>query len=163
LDSSILIGAAIPGSNHAEATQKFCQLLASERAVVVFSVIARYEFAHIARALASPDDRRKLPETIVSAYDLGEWDGKTEVRRRWISAAQANLERLLNQFAYFVEVPIRNAMWPDTLEVIINHRFRSYDALHIATARYFEVEDLATCDRHFADIDGLNVMVIRNE
>ncbi len=79
-----------------------------------------------------------------------------------MATVHENLERLLNQFAVFVEAPIRAEAWPLSLEYMASHGLRSYDALHIATARYFGVGDLASCDRHFINIEGLNVTIVRD-
>lgn len=72
LDSSIFIGAAIPGSNHNVSTRAFCQQLVAENTIVVYSVIMRYEYAHIASELANSATRRVLPRETISAYDLSD-------------------------------------------------------------------------------------------
>lgn len=163
LDSSIFIGAAIPGSNHNASTQVFCQQLAAERSSVIFSVIMRYEYAHIAYELGSPASRRFLPQKTVMDYGLNNWNSDPGVRNRWMMTVEENLERLLSQFAYYAEAPIRAEAWPLSLDIMIQNDLRSYDALHVATARYFGIDDFASCDRHFAVIDGLNVMIVRDQ
>lgn len=162
LDSSIFIGAAIPGSNHSVAAGAFCQRLAAEGATVVYSSIMRYEYAHIAQTLARPDSRRRIPTDIVSDFDLGDWDDDIVVRRRWMEATRENLERLLSQFAFAVEVPVRSEIWNDALDLMIEFQLRSYDALHVASARWYNVNDIAASDRHFADVTGFNVTIVRD-
>ncbi|CAN5647161.1 hypothetical protein BH23CHL2_BH23CHL2_03760 [soil metagenome] len=162
LDSSVFIGAAIPGSNHNALTQAFCRQLVAEDTIVVYSVIMRYEYAHIANELANSATRRHLPRETINAYDLSDWDTDSEVRRRWMATVSENLDRLLDQFAYYVEVPINSEIWPLSIDAMVQHQLRSYDTLHVATARYFGITKTATCDRHFAEVDDLEVAIIRD-
>lgn len=79
-----------------------------------------------------------------------------------MATASENLDRLLNQFAYYVEVPIHSEIWPHSLNAMVEYQLRSYDALHVATARYFGINSMATCDRHFAVVDDLEVTILRD-
>ncbi len=42
------------------------------------------------------------------------------------------------------------------------YNLRSYDALHLATAQSLQIHDIATCDHHFTDIDGINTILVRD-
>lgn len=162
VDSGILIGAVIAGSHHSAAASEFCERVAFNGSRIFFSQIARYELAHLAWCLASPQDRRQLPGDIVQQYSLEHWETNLLVRQRWFDAVNRKVDELLSQFQAVFEIPIRAHHWDRALNLMAYYNLRSYDALHVATAQMLDLRDFATCDRHFESVDDLVVILVRD-
>jgi len=130
---------------------------------VFFSQIARYELAHLAWCLASPADRRQLPTDIIQSYGLDYWESNMLVRQRWLNTVNQDFETLLSMFQEVYEIPIRERYWANALNIMSYYNLRSYDALHLATARDLRIRDFATCDRQFESVDNLDLILVRDQ
>src|SRR5690554_3985865 len=92
LDSSVLVGAVVEGTNHAAASRNFCYQIVQNRTTVAISTLSRYEVAHLASLLGNPAGRRALPDALVQQYELTNWSADERVRDRWLTMIGMSLE-----------------------------------------------------------------------
>lgn len=162
LDSSILIGAIIAGSSHSKAATGFCERVALERQLVIFSQIAHWEFANMSRTLGkglrkggiSSEDRERL--------GIVDWNTNFMTRVNWIENVQQELSRLLTLFDHVRQLPVTRHVWTAALPLVGHYDIGAYDAIHVATARMAGVRSFATCDRHYESVDVLDVHICRD-
>lgn len=112
--------------------------------------------------LGNPATRRILPERVVNQFNLVEWESRIEVRDRWMAGMANTLETLLSSFNDLAEIPVLPEFWNAARQIMIHYDFQSFDALHVVTSQFADVDVFATTDRQFTRIDGLNVHLTRD-
>lgn len=131
---------------------------------MVFSELAELEFVDRMAMLARSDRLRGDPDAaVVRQYALGRWTRDRDVRERWLEHCDDELSRLLTTFRSYVEAPITGPLIGNAIAIMVDHNLRSYDALHVATARTEQVTHLATSDGAFANANKLvRVIFVRD-
>ncbi len=69
---------------------------------------------------------------------------------------------LLSLFIDVIEVPISHTIWIRSVGLMRSHDFKSYDAIHLATARNNRLKTFVTADREFTRYEGLRVWLARD-
>lgn len=160
LDTSLVIAAIVRGSDHSLQSTEFCDRLIARGSRVYFSQILRLELSEAIRRLAASPDR--LPPDIRHAHQLEAWDTNLLVRQSWMDFGVQQFEALVDRFAEAFELPFRLRTWQRSIDVIVDHRLRSLDALHVATAREYRLRHLATTDGDFKRVADLRVWLIQD-
>lgn len=160
LDSSVIVASIFVGSPHSEAADEFLQHLIIHGSTVYFSELVRFEYAQAIRNLATR--RNLLPAAQREQFNLDRWEGDLFVRTHWLSYADAKLNMLIDQFAGSYEGPFQRDLWNRILSLMAYYDLKSYDAVHLATAQHHGIAHFATCDRHFAAINGLSLFLVRD-
>jgi predicted nucleic acid-binding protein len=161
LDTSIVVAAMIDGVAHSGPSRAFCERLAASGSHVYFSQLLPLEVAEAVKNLAV---RRpaQLTEDVRRLYRMDHWDADRRVRQRWMAFGIRQFVAFLDQFAQVTELPLDEAIWRRSIRLMTQYRLRSYDALHLATARDHRLQHLATVDRWFADIRSPRVWLTRD-
>jgi len=161
VETTIFVGAVVQGPADSAACLEFVDGLRDANAQVVYSELVRLEFANAVAEIARSDRRRaELPEEMVKEYDLENWSRDQAVRSRWLQFGMGELDSLLGSFYVDEEVPMDDLVLGNALDMMIEHNLRSYDAVHVATARLQSVRHLATCDGAFQNAAPLTQVVL---
>lgn len=155
LDTSTVVAAIVPGTANARASADFCERLVVQRSRIFYSRLLRLEFVEAMRRLATRLD--ELPAELRRQYGLDDWERSLLVRRRWLESGVVQLEAFLGRFAEALEFPVNQRLWLRSVSIMAEHRLRSYDAFHVATAREARLSHLVTTDRHFRRVHDLTI------
>jgi predicted nucleic acid-binding protein len=140
---------------------QFTEQLSAANSQVVFSELTRLEFANAVAEVARSSRRRlELPGDMVKEYGLDRWSSDPGIRSHWLKFGHEELEALLNSFYAVVEVPIDDLVLANAVDMMADHDLRSYDALHIATARLQSIRHVASCDGAFINAAPLTELVL---
>lgn len=161
VETSIFVGAVVQGPDDSAACLSFVDGLREANTQVVYSELMRLEFANAVAELARSTRRRgELPEEIVKEFALDRWSTDPAVRSHWLQFGMTELDSLLGSFYVDEEIPIDDLVIGNALEMMVEHDLRSYDAVHVATARLQSVRHLATCDGGFQSAAPLTKVVL---
>lgn len=155
LDTSTVVAATIAGSTNSRANARFCDRLVSQQSSIYFSQLMRLEYSEAFKKLATKPG--ELPAELRRQYQLDDWGTNLLVRRRWMDFGVAQLDQFVNRFAEIFELPLNRTTWLRSVAVMVENQLRSYDAVHVATAREAHLLHFATTDRHFRKIDDLTI------
>nr|AMP54447.1 PIN domain protein [uncultured bacterium] len=72
------------------------------------------------------------------------------------------LDRLLDSLPETVELPLTPEVTRRCFDLMARYALRSQDAVHLATAIYYEIPIFWTCDDHFQRIEEIYVEIIRD-
>ena len=78
-----------------------------------------------------------------------------------MNAGVRRFEATMARFASLTQVAFDRAIWKQSLDVMVRHRLRSHDAIHVATARSAGVRSFATLDADFRRVPDLDVLLLR--
>lgn len=161
LDTSIVVAAMIAGVAHSVPSRAFCEQLAIAGSHIHFSQLLPLEVVEAVKNLAV---RRpaQLADDVRRRYRLDRWDAERVVRQRWMAFGVRQFDAFLDQFAHVTELPLNDATWRRSVRLMTRYRLRSYDALHLATARDHHLRHFATVDRWFADIQTPRIWLTRD-
>jgi predicted nucleic acid-binding protein len=161
LDTSLVLAALLPGLAHAGPSLEFCDQLARQGCTVYFSQLLRLE---IAQALKNVATRKpaQLSEPLRQQFQLHDWNTREDVRRRWMTHGQGQLEAFIGQFVEVVELPLDRVTWDRSIDLMCRYPFKSYDAAHVATAIQYSVQHLATTDREYLVVQNPRIWLIRD-
>jgi predicted nucleic acid-binding protein len=160
LDTSVIVAAIVAGSTNHTSSAEFCARLTTGGGRIFFSNIVRLELSQAIRKLATKAER--LDPGIHEYFGLGRWETDFIVRQRWMQYGIHEFERLMGSFAEVIEIPFRSVIWRNSVDVMIYSFLQSHDAIHVATARHYGLRLFVTTDDHFARIDDLDVILIRD-
>ena len=160
LDSSLIAAKVFPGSAHSVAASTFFDHLFASDSTAYVSELVKFEYGQVLRNLAV--HRNRLPSHVREQFGLDRWNDDLFVRARWLAHGDAGLKALIDQFAVFYEVPVRREFWDRMLSMMTYYDLKSYDAVHLATIQHYGIPHFATCDRHFAAVDGLSLFLMRD-
>ncbi len=152
LDTSVVVAAIIPGSDHVGPCAAFCNDLVAAGSRIFFSQILRLELSQALLKLATR--RAGLPSDTSAAYRLDDWGADPSVRDRWLRIGVRAFDDLFERFPRVLELPFDVGTWQTSLDVMVAHGLRSHDAIHVATARQLGVPTIATADDHFKRVAG---------
>jgi predicted nucleic acid-binding protein len=128
---------------------------------VYFSQLLRLEIAEALKNLAV---RRppQLPTGERQRYRLDDWETDTQARRRWMAFGVTQFRGFLGQFGDIIELPLDESTWQRSVQIMVRDGLRSYDAMHVATAREHGLRHFATVDRWFAGLRSPRVWLTRD-
>jgi predicted nucleic acid-binding protein len=151
----------LPGLAHSTPSREFCERLAARRGRVYFSQLLRLELVETLKNLVV---RRpaQLPTSVRRQHRLDDWEADARVRRRWMTFGVNQFRAFLRQFEDAIELPLDEETWERSIEIMIRHKIRSYDAMHVATARAHGLRHLATVDRWFSGIRSPRIWLTRD-
>jgi predicted nucleic acid-binding protein len=158
LDASVVVEALIPWLPHWSACDAFCKRLVADGTHIYFSQILRLEVGEAIRRLVT---RQQIPPATHRRHRLDEWETNLRVRQRWMAYGIQQLETLLNTFYEVYEIPFRESLWRQSIDLIAQYGLRAHDAVHAATALQAGIHDFATNDDHFRRVSELDILVIR--
>jgi predicted nucleic acid-binding protein len=161
LDTSIVVAAMIAGVAHSGPSRVFCGRLATSGSHVYFSQLLLLEIAEAVKNLAVRRPAQLTPN-VRQRYRLDHWDTDQQVRQRWMAFGIRQFVAFLDQFAQVTELPLDEPIWRRSIRLMTQYRLRSYDALHLATARHFRLRHFATVDRWFADVRSPRIWLTRD-
>jgi predicted nucleic acid-binding protein len=159
LDTSTVVSAMFEGVAHSPASTAFCADLDRAGSRIIFFEVLWLELSQV---LARMPHDPLLPDPLRQTHRLDQWNTSLDVRRDWLAFGVARFEALVGRFAGVTAVPFDRTIWQASLAVIAQHRLRSHDAIHVATARAAAVPDFATLDDDFRRVADLRVWLVRN-
>jgi predicted nucleic acid-binding protein len=74
----------------------------------------------------------------------------------------SQFDRLMGTFQDVTEVPLSLTACIQSRRIMDDYDLKSYDALHVATARALRLRNFATTDREFRVVTGLRLCLIRD-
>ncbi len=130
----------------------------------MFSQLLRAELSNAFRGLAArPHMRATLDPALIAKFELDEWPRSEVVRRGWLQYASTELDRLLGRFAEVLEYPLNQNVLEFAESVMARCDLRSFDAIHVATARLYGAHLLATVDEAIRKAaPDLTVLLVRD-
>lgn len=161
LDTSFVIAATISGTHHASAAREFQMHLANWNTRNYFSGILRIEVSQALLRIGSNPAR--LASAVRSRFILGRWDQDILTRHRWMAHGVNEFESMLLRLYQVYELPISLDIWQRSVSIMAHYRLHSIDAIHVATAQTIGVRNFVTCDADFRRVDGLNVILVRDQ
>lgn len=158
LDTSIVIEAMFQGTRrHAEILQ-FCRELTAQSSHIYFSQILRLE---LSQTLFRLPKSGILDASVQRQWHLGGFDARASVRRAWMDQGVKQFEAFIAQFVEVVEHPLTLSIWQRSIDVMVSHRLRAHDAIHVATAAEIGLRDFATLDRdHFDRLERDRILTL---
>jgi predicted nucleic acid-binding protein len=153
LDTSFLLNALIPGYPYYPATSAFLVNVAdAQRTRLYVSTLVWIEFAHV---VMQPRFHQGLAGDMQVAYSLAHWD-EAAVRDSYLTAMTGALQDLLDAFGWF-EIGVTPDVRVHALQLMAQFRLDGHDATHLACAQAAGLTDLASFDRDFRRVDGLDL------
>ncbi len=159
LDTSAVVCAVQTGIPHHRACRDYRDQLVRDSRRVVISRLLRIEYAQAWYRMPATSYVR--PQ-IVRAFRLGAWDRNPAVRETWMAYGMTLLDQLLAGFAGTLELPIDESVIAASVQIMAQHRLRSHDAIHVATALAAGVPDFATVDADFRRVSALRLTLLRD-
>jgi predicted nucleic acid-binding protein len=84
------------------------------------------------------------------------------VREQWMTHNVSRLHTLLTKFNEVLEIPITLSIWESSVQVMAQENLDSQDAIHVATARFLQLTNLATTDADLRRLKDFRVWLIRD-
>ncbi|HEY7060014.1 MAG TPA: type II toxin-antitoxin system VapC family toxin [Chloroflexota bacterium] len=161
LDTSIVVAAMIGGVAHSAPSCEFCQRLAVAGSQIYYSQLLPLE---VVEAIKNLVVRRpaQLPEHLRRRYRLDDWESDRVVRQRWLAFGIRQFDAFLDQFDRVVELPLHETIWRRSIRLMSQYKLRSYDAVHLATAKEHNLRHFATVDRWFAAVTSPRIWLTRD-
>jgi predicted nucleic acid-binding protein len=129
---------------------------------VYVSQLLRPEVAQALRNLAARNPRW-FPPDLRRQFALDRWASSPAVRRRWLAFGLDQLEVLLALFREPIEVPVSRVVWERSIRLMADFNLKSYDAVHVATAREHRLRHFVTADREFRSVRSLRLWLTRDD
>lgn len=159
LDTSLIVDVLITGAPNWHASNAFIARLVTENSRVYFSQIAYLEISEAIRKLAT---KQQVPEDLRQQYRLHRWGVDAHVRHEWMDFGLRQFALFRQRFAELFEVPFREPLWRQSIDLMAQYGLKGHDAIHVATALNEGVQLLATNDGDFRRIDALlDVLIVR--
>jgi predicted nucleic acid-binding protein len=155
LDTDILINylEAARGQEHHERCTAFLQRIFVTGVTTIYvSSLSWLEFAH---TVTRTEFRRRLPREMARRYPLGRWK-EPRVRQAYTQEMLGLLDDLLSQYDCY-EVPLTTEVRELSTRSMSEYDLGSHDAVHLASARWMGVEDFASFDAKFREVDGIHL------
>lgn len=85
-----------------------------------------------------------------------------QVRQEWMDFGPRQYTRFRQRFAEMFEVPFREPLWHQSINLMAQYGLKGHDAIHAATALNEGVQILATNDSDSRRVDSLvDVLIVR--
>jgi predicted nucleic acid-binding protein len=159
VDTSFRIATLFRGLPHGRASTALAERLVTTQTRIVFATILRLELSQVLARLPKDD---RFPEEFRRTFRLHRCDADADVRSAWMTEGIRRFELLLQRFALVSEVPFDLPIWHSSIDVMVRHRLRSHDAIHVATARAAGVARFVTLDADFGRVPDLRLALIRD-
>jgi len=161
LDTSLIVDVLITGAPNWHVSNAFITRLVTENSRVYVSQIAYPEISEAIRKLAT---KRQVPEDLRQQYRLHRWGIDADVRHEWMNFGLRQFALFRLKFAEIFEVPFREPLWYQSVDLMAQYGLKGHDAIHVATALNEGVQLLATNDSDFRRVDTLlDVLIVREE
>jgi predicted nucleic acid-binding protein len=115
------------------------------------SSLAWLEYAHV---IMRPDFRSQLAAELQRQFDFDRWEQDAAVRQRYFGHSIQVLNDFLDQFGW-VEVSLTDQVRAAALQMMGQYNVGAHDAVHLASAQFAGVADLASFDRGYRRVDGV--------
>lgn len=153
LDTDIAVAYVIQNHPHHERVLGFLDRLARHgNTSLSISSLLWMEFVNV---VTRETFRRELPVELHRRFRLARWH-EAGVRQTYLRFMERSLTVLLDQFAWD-EVSVTPAVRALALRAVTHYNLRPYDAVHLACATISGVTDIASFDKAFRRVDGLNL------
>lgn len=158
LDASLIVDALITDASNWRVSNAFLARLVAGKSRVYFSQITYLEISEAVRKLAT---KQQVPEEPRQRYQLNRWGMEAQVRQRRMEFGLRQFELLRGRFAEVYEMPFRETLWRQSINLMVDYRLRGHDAVHVATALDAGIQILATNDSDFRRVNMLDVIIVR--
>jgi predicted nucleic acid-binding protein len=153
LDSDILIAAVVSTHEHFQRAARLFELLVKYGATSLYLCpVSWMEYAHV---FSKEAFRRTLPSEFAYLNPVTGWHDAS-VRQRYFEFVVSTLEDVLSPFAWH-EIPTTIDINRAAIGYMARYNMDAQDAVHLASARAAGLNDLASFDRIFRRVDGLNL------
>ena len=153
LDSDILVAAVVSTHEHAERAARLFELLLQYGATTLYLCpVSWMEYAHV---FSKETFRQTLPGEFAYLTPVTGWQDAA-VRERYFKFVMSTLEDLLSPFDWH-EIPTTFHVNRAAIGYMARYNMDAQDAVHLASARAVGLTDLASFDRIFRRVDGLNL------
>lgn len=160
LDTSVLLGAMMPGSTNADACEDFCAQIASQGRRVYYSQTVYVELSQALRKMATRADR--VASGMREQFGLDRWEPDIHIRQRWMQYGVEQFDQLRERFIDAFELPFDRSIWLQSIDLMVEYFLQAHDAVHAATARAYGLRAFATTDADFVRVTGLDVILLRD-
>jgi predicted nucleic acid-binding protein len=151
LDTDILIAYLFEFEPHHNRCRRFLRRVAeSGRTRLFTSSLTWMEFTN---AIMKTQFRARLSEEWWRQFRLSRWQD-AEVRQHYLGFHLEACESLLSQFSW-LEVSFTPEIRAAATRVVSMYNLRAYDAVHVGSASYVGVSDLASLDEAYRSVDGV--------
>jgi len=135
------------GGRHIRTTaQEFAERLKAERTALLFCELVKIEFWH---------GWKKAAETQAFPYEWANWDNLAG-RVPYLKRGDRLLKQFLSQFPAY-EQKILKTIKDNVVDIMAMYNLGSYDAIHIGTAIYRKVYNIASFDEDFRRVGGIQL------
>jgi predicted nucleic acid-binding protein len=131
LDASLIVDVLITGAPHWGVSQTFITRLVNDNSRVYFSQIAYLEIGEAVRKLAT---KQQVPEELRRQYRLNRWGIDAQVQHDWMEFGLRQFALVRQKFAEIYEVPFREPLWRQSIDLMTRYSLKGHDAVHVATA-----------------------------
>jgi predicted nucleic acid-binding protein len=153
LDTDILIAYLVSTEPHHARCREFLGRLVQARSTAVYvSSLSWLEFTHV---ITREGFRTGLAAELQQRFRLHRW-AEPLVRQRYVQALLRNFEDLLEAFVWS-EVSLTPQIRVTATQYVAQYNLGSQDAVHLASATETGVFDIASLDRGFRRVDGIDL------
>jgi predicted nucleic acid-binding protein len=153
LDSDVLVAAVIRTHEHHERSVRLLELLLRSGVTTpCLSPVSWMEFAHV---FSKESFRKALPLEFDHLRPVIEWVNP-EARERYYEYVMHTLDDLLSPFEW-LEIPTTTAVNRHAITLMGRYNMDAQDAIHLASMHLAGIDHLASFDRIFRRVDGLNL------
>lgn len=160
LDTSVAVAALFIGTQHYAVARAYFERLFAANTVICFSDLLRVELLQAARRIGTTPGL--LPESTRRRHRLQHWGRLADAREAWLRYGLDEFEALLDQFYGVDEYALTPAIFSASVTLMAQHNLKSYDALHVATARAVGAPRLVTLDRDYAAVTQPSIVLLSN-
>lgn len=151
LDTDFLINCLFTTEPHHGRCRAFMVRLFQHGLTTLYlSTLTWMEYAHV---IAKESFRKGLPPAFAQQFQLDQWD-QPLTRDAYMGAMLSALQKLLDKFDW-EEISLTADVRRRATQFMAEYKLDSHDAVHLASANYVGVFDLASLDRVFRRVDGL--------
>ncbi len=153
VDTDFLIACLIATQPHHQRCSDFMvRLLRRDSTTLYLSSLSWMELAHF---VLRADFRDRQPPDIRRQYRLDQWENP-DVRTEWLFTMISRVEAMLQPFDWN-ELSLTSRIRRTAIGYMAGHNLGAHDAVHLASAVAAGVADLASLDRGFRRVEGINL------